>query len=49
MLTKAGNILTLRELIEEAWTYRFPVQVSPTLQALLEDLPEPVHELAWKG
>ena len=46
-ITKAGNALARRVLIEGAWTYRMPARVSRKLHDRLEPLPEhhPRHRL----
>jgi len=48
-ITKAGNALARRVLIEGAWTYRMPARVSPKLHARLEDVPKAVRDIAWKA
>ena len=48
-ITKAGNALARRVLIEGAWTYRMPARVSPKLLARLEALPKAVRDIAWKA
>ena len=48
-ITKAGNALARRVLIEGAWTYRMPARVSPKLHARLEALPKIVRDIAWKA
>jgi transposase len=48
-LTKAGNALARRVLIEGAWTYRMPARVSPKLHERLEGLPKAVRDIAWKA
>jgi transposase len=48
-ITKAGNALARRVLIEGAWTYRMPARVSPKLHARLETLPKIVRDIAWKA
>ena len=46
-ITKAGNALARRVLIEGAWTYRMPARVSRKLHDRLEPLPsaDPRHRL----
>lgn len=39
-ITKAGNALARRVLIEGAWTYRMPARVSLKLHARLEAVPK---------
>ncbi|HEU4377123.1 MAG TPA: IS110 family transposase [Hyphomicrobiaceae bacterium] len=48
-ITKAGNALARRVLIEGAWTYRMPARVSPKLNARLEAVPKIVRDIAWKA
>jgi transposase len=48
-ITKAGNALARRALIEGAWTYRLPARVSRKLHDRLEMLPQAVREIAWKA
>ena len=48
-ITKAGNALARRVLIEGAWTYRMPARVSRKLHDRLEPLPAAIRDIAWKG
>jgi transposase len=48
-ITKTGNTHARRALIEGAWAYRYPAQVSRHLQRRLEKLPKPVQDLSWKA
>src|SRR3954452_10661276 len=48
-ITKAGNALVRRVLIEGAWTYRMPVRISRKFHDLLEPLPHNVRDIAWKA
>jgi transposase len=48
-ITKAGNALARRVLIEGAWTYRMPARVSRKLHDRLEPLPDNVRDIAWKA
>lgn len=48
-ITKAGNALARRALIEGAWTYRMQARVARTLHHRLEHLPGPVRAIAWKA
>ncbi len=48
-ITKAGNALARRALIEGAWTYRMPARVSRKLYDRLEPLPAEVRNIAWKA
>jgi transposase len=47
-ITKAGNALARRVLIEAAWTYRMQARVSRWLHDRLEGLPQIVRDIAWK-
>ena len=48
-ITKAGNALARRVLIEGAWTYRMPARVSRKLHDRLEPLPAAICDIAWKA
>jgi transposase len=48
-ITKAGNALARRVLIEGAWTYRMSARVSRKLLDRLEGLPAAVRGIAWKA
>jgi len=48
-ITKAGNVLARRVLIEGAWTYRMPARVSRKLHDRNEGLSPTVRDIAWKG
>src|SRR6201987_1692592 len=48
-ITKAGNALPQRVLIEEACTYRLQPRVSRKLDDRLEGLPQNVRDIAWKA
>ena len=48
-ITKAGNALARRVLIEGAWTYRMQARVSRKLHDRLEGLPQLVRDIAWKA
>jgi transposase len=48
-ITKAGNTLARRVLIEGAWTYRMSARVSRKLHDRLEQLPAAVRDVAWKA
>src|SRR3954470_2896055 len=48
-ITKAGNALARRVLIEGAWTYRMPARVSRKLHDRLEPLSPVIRDIAWKG
>ena len=48
-ITKAGNVLARRVLIEGAWTYRMQARVSRKLHDRNEKLSPAVRDIAWKG
>jgi transposase len=48
-ITKAGNVLARRVLIEGAWTYRMPARVSRKLHDRNEKLSTAIRDIAWKG
>ena len=48
-ITKAGNVLARRVLIEGAWTYRMTARVSRKLHDRNEGLPPAIRDIAWKG
>jgi len=48
-ITKAGNSLARRALIEGAWTYRMPARVSRKLHDRNEIVPPLVRNIAWKA
>ena len=48
-ITKAGNALARRVLIEGAWTYRMQARVSRKLHDRIEGLPQTVRDIAWKA
>jgi transposase len=48
-ITKAGNALARRVLIEGAWTYRLPARVSLTLLRRIDHLPKDIRDIAWKA
>ena len=48
-ITKAGNALARRVLIEGAWTYRMPARVSRKLHDRNEKLSPAIRDIAWKG
>ena len=47
-ITKAGNALARRVLIEGAWTYRMSARVSRKLHDRLEPLSAAIRDIAWK-
>jgi transposase len=48
-ITKAGNGHARRTLVEGAWAYRYPANVSRHLQLRLERGPAEVRAIAWKA
>jgi transposase len=48
-ITKAGNALARRALIEGAWTYRMQARISRKLHDRNEHLPQAVRDIAWKA
>ena len=48
-ITKAGSGLARRALVEGAWSYGMQARVSRKLLDRIEDLPQPVRDIAWKG
>lgn len=48
-ITKAGNALAGRVLIEGAWTYRMQARVSRKLHDRIEQLPSTIRDIAWKA
>jgi transposase len=48
-ITKAGNALARRALIEGAWTYRMQARVSRKLHDRNEKLPQAIRDIAWKA
>ena len=48
-ITKAGNALARRVLIEGAWTYRMSARVSWKLHDRLEPLSAAIRDIAWKA
>jgi hypothetical protein len=48
-MTNAGNTHARRALIEGAWAYRDPANVSRHLQRRLETPPNVIQDLSWKA
>ena len=48
-ITKAGNVLARRVLIEGAWTYRMSARISRKLHDRNEELPTVIRDIAWKA
>ena len=47
-ITKAGNGVARRMLIEAAWSYRFPARISREQLLRQEGLAKPIRDAAWK-
>jgi transposase len=48
-ITKAGNTLARRVLIEGAWTYRMQARISRKLHDRVENASQAVRDIAWKA
>jgi transposase len=48
-ITKTGNTHARRALVEGAWAYRYPANVSRHLQLRLETRPKAVQAISWKA
>jgi hypothetical protein len=48
-ITKTGNTQARRALVEGAWAYRYPANVSRHRQLRLEKLPKAVQDISWKA
>jgi transposase len=48
-ITKVGNALARRALIEGAWTYRMQPRVSRKLHDRIAALPQVVRDIGWKA
>lgn len=48
-ITKAGNGMARRMLIEAAWSYRFPARISREQLLRQEALIKPIRDTAWKA
>ena len=48
-ITKAGNGVARRMLIEAAWSYRFPARISREQLLRQESLAKPIRDIAWKA
>jgi transposase len=48
-ITKAGNTHARRALVEGAWAYRYPANVSRHRQLRLEHLPKGLQDISWKA
>ena len=48
-ITKAGNGMARRTLIEAAWSYRFPARISRELLHRQAHLAKPLRDIAWQA
>jgi len=48
-ITKAGNGLVRKLLVEAAWSYRYTAKVSPIIQRRHEGLPAEIIDRAWQA
>ena len=48
-ITKTGNAIARRALVEAAWQYRSPARLSPHLKKRQEGLPKAVTDIAWEA
>ncbi len=48
-ITKAGNGVVRRVLVEAAWTYRYPARQSHRIRSRSAHLPEPIRDKAWQA
>ncbi len=48
-ITKSGNAMVRRVLVEAAWTYRHPARQSSPIRARSAHLPEPIRDKAWQA
>ena len=48
-ITTAGNTPARRALVEGAWAYRYPANVSRHLQLRLEQQPKAIQDISWKA
>jgi transposase len=48
-ITQAGNTPARRALVEGAWAYRYPAQVSRHLPRRLETPPKIIQDISWKA
>jgi transposase len=48
-ITQAGNTHARRALVEGAWAYRYPAEVSRHLQLRLEHPPQAIQDISWKA
>jgi transposase len=48
-MTKAGKTHARRGLLEGAWAYRSPAQISRQFQVRLENQPKSMQDISWKA
>ena len=48
-ITKAGNSVARRMLVEVAWHYQHSPRVSPIIAARHDELPKEITDIAWKA
>lgn len=48
-ITKTGNRIVRSLLVEAAWTYRWSAKVSSRMMRRMDDAPQPLKDIAWKG
>jgi transposase len=48
-ITKMGNSIARRALVEAAWQFRSPARIGPAMQKRQEGLPKTVTDTAWKA
>jgi transposase len=48
-ITKTGNREARRMLIEAAWSYRYPARVAKDKAEIIDQLPKPIRDIAWKA
>src|SRR5207247_7565317 len=48
-ITKMGNGIARRAIVEAAWHYRAPARLTPHLQKRQEGLPKALTEAAWEA
>ncbi len=48
-ITKTGNGMVRRVLVEAAWAYRYPARQSYRIRNRSCHLPEPIRDKAWKA
>ena len=48
-ITKMGNGVARRALIEAAWQYRAPARISPHLKKRQEGLPKAITDISWEA